>query len=116
MLIPLPGLPEQIANAFDELFADKIATTKFACAKARQALGWPARADPTLEKRKISAGGEAIILNETFGNLDVAVRVQCFDPALFTEEFPAASNTERVIKNSDELHFEIHLSEGNLVN
>ena len=31
-------------EAFDELFADKIATTKIACAKARQALGWPARA------------------------------------------------------------------------
>ena len=38
------GPPEQIAKAFDELFADKIATTKIACAKARQALGWPARA------------------------------------------------------------------------
>ena len=38
------GPPEQIAKAFDELFADKIATTKIACAQARQALGWPARA------------------------------------------------------------------------
>ena len=33
------GPPEQIAKEFDELFADKIATTKIACAKARQALG-----------------------------------------------------------------------------
>ena len=63
--------------------------------------------DPPLKRKKIAAGGEAIILNETFGNLDVAVRVQCFDPALFTEKFPAAS---------DELHFEIHLSGGNLIN
>ena len=38
------GPPEQIAKAFEELFAEKIATTKIACAKARQALGWPARA------------------------------------------------------------------------
>ena len=38
------GPPEQIAKAFDELFADKIATTKIACVKARQAMGWPARA------------------------------------------------------------------------
>ena len=38
------GPPEEIAKEFDELFADKIATTKIACAKARQALGWPARA------------------------------------------------------------------------
>ena len=37
------GPPEQIAKAFDELFADKIATTKTACVKARQELGWPAR-------------------------------------------------------------------------
>ena len=44
VLRPLPGPPEQIAKAFDELFADKIATTKIACMKARQALGWPARA------------------------------------------------------------------------
>ena len=38
------GPPEQIAKAFDELFSEKIATTKIACAKARQQLGWPARA------------------------------------------------------------------------
>ena len=38
------GPPEEIAKEFDELFADKIARTKIACAKARQALGWPARA------------------------------------------------------------------------
>ena len=37
------GPPEDIAKEFDELFADKIARTKIACAKARQALGWPAR-------------------------------------------------------------------------
>ena len=38
------GPPEQIAKAFDELFADKIAATKIAGARARQALGWRARA------------------------------------------------------------------------
>ena len=38
------GPPEQIAKAFAELFTDKIAATKIACAKARQELGWPARA------------------------------------------------------------------------
>ena len=38
------GPPEQIAKAFDELFSEKIATTKIACARARQAMGWPARA------------------------------------------------------------------------
>ena len=34
------GPPEEIAKEFDELFTDKIATTKIACAKARQALGF----------------------------------------------------------------------------
>ena len=37
------GPPEEIAKEFDELFADKIARTKIACAKARHALSWPAR-------------------------------------------------------------------------
>ena len=38
------GPPEELAKAFDELFTDKIAATKIACAEARQAMGWPARA------------------------------------------------------------------------
>ena len=38
------GPPEEIAKAFEQLFADKIAATKIACAEARQAMGWPARA------------------------------------------------------------------------
>ena len=37
------GPPEDIANALKELFADKIATTKVAMAKARKALKWPVR-------------------------------------------------------------------------
>ena len=36
------GPPAQIAKAFAELFTEKIAATKIACAKARQELGWPA--------------------------------------------------------------------------
>ena len=39
------GPPEEIANAFQELFADKIAKTKIACAKAREEMGWPSRKD-----------------------------------------------------------------------
>ena len=39
------GPPVEIANAFQELFADKIAQTKIACAKAREEMGWPARKD-----------------------------------------------------------------------
>ena len=39
------GPPAEIAKAFQELFADKIAKTKIACAKAREELGWPSRAD-----------------------------------------------------------------------
>ena len=40
------GPPESIAAAFKELFKDKIAATKVACAKAREELGWPARNVP----------------------------------------------------------------------
>ena len=40
-----PGPPEGIAKAFQELFADKIAKTKVACAQACQEMGWPARKD-----------------------------------------------------------------------
>ena len=38
------GPPQELAKAFDELFTGKIAATKIACAEARLALGWPARA------------------------------------------------------------------------
>ncbi len=38
------GPPEQIVKSFDELFSEKIASTKEASANARRALGWPARA------------------------------------------------------------------------
>ena len=39
------GPPEELAKAFDELFTEKIAATKIACAEARQALGRPARSE-----------------------------------------------------------------------
>ena len=38
------GPPEEISAAFDKFFTDKIAYTKEACARARKAMGWPARA------------------------------------------------------------------------
>ena len=38
------GPPQELAKAFDEVFTEKIAATKIACAEARLALGWPARA------------------------------------------------------------------------
>jgi hypothetical protein len=37
------GPPEEIIEAFDDLFTAKIAATKVACAKAREEMGWPAR-------------------------------------------------------------------------
>ena len=37
------GPPESITDAFEELFIDKIAATKLACAQARADMGWPAR-------------------------------------------------------------------------
>ena len=37
------GPPEEIVKAFNELFTNKIASTKVACAEARKEMGWPAR-------------------------------------------------------------------------
>ena len=37
------GPPEAIAQAFKDLFEEKIKTTKIACAKARKEMGWPPR-------------------------------------------------------------------------
>ena len=47
----------------------------------------------------ISSGGEAVVLEETIGGLEVAVRVQCFDPLLFTKGIAGYD-------------FQWHLSEG----
>jgi hypothetical protein len=37
------GPPDSIADAFQEMFAAKIAKTRLACANARAQMGWPAR-------------------------------------------------------------------------
>ena len=37
------GPPDTISSAFSDYFSKKIATTKKACKKAREVLGWPAR-------------------------------------------------------------------------
>ena len=37
------GPPESIASALQEMFSGKIAATKQACARAREAMGWPPR-------------------------------------------------------------------------
>ena len=37
------GPPEDITDAFEDLFSQKIAATKRACAHARSEMGWPAR-------------------------------------------------------------------------
>ncbi|CBY41896.1 unnamed protein product, partial [Oikopleura dioica] len=42
--------------------------------------------DKTLKEKKISEGGEALILNQKFGETVMAVRVQAFDPFLFTKK------------------------------
>ena len=39
------GPPESIADAFQAVFAARIAETKIACAQARAQMGWPARGD-----------------------------------------------------------------------
>ena len=49
----------------------------------------------------ISAGGEAIVVKQDLEGLEVAVRVQVFDPKLFTEE-----------KAFENFEFVIHLAKG----
>ena len=52
--------------------------------------------------KKISSGGEAVVIEEIISGLNVAVRVQCFDSALFTRDM-------------EENEFEWHLSKGNFL-
>ena len=42
-----------------------------------------------LKEKIISAGGEAVVFSENFGEDEFAVRVQIFDPFLFTQKFRA---------------------------
>jgi hypothetical protein len=49
--------------------------------------------------KEIASGGEAVVLEETIAGLNVAVRVACFDSALFTEDMNDCS-------------FQWHLSKG----
>ena len=56
--------------------------------------------DRDLQENTISAGGEAIVLKQKFGEFELAVRVQAFDSAVFAER--------------EELKFNIHLSKGKI--
>ena len=58
-----------------------------------------------LENRKISEGGEALVFYENFGDLETAVRVQIFDPFLFTNDF-----------GLDSLSLKIHFRKGKFLN
>jgi hypothetical protein len=51
--------------------------------------------------KKIASGGEAVVLEETIAGLKVAVRIQCFDSAVFTGDM-------------ENFSFEWHLSKGDL--
>jgi hypothetical protein len=51
--------------------------------------------------KEISRGGEAVVLEETIAGLKVAVRVACFDSALF-------------VGDMEDCSFQWHLSEGDL--
>ena len=55
-----------------------------------------------LERKKISEGGEALILLEKFGNLEAAVRIHIFDAFLFTTNI-----------GPNELKWKTHLISGN---
>ena len=49
-----------------------------------------------IKGKLISEGGEALVISELFGNLEAAVRVQAFDPFLFTDGFGADSFSWRI--------------------
>ena len=51
------------------------------------------------EREIMATGGEAIILSQYVDGLNVAVRVQAFDPALFTKDY-------------EKYNFLVHLSKG----
>ena len=56
-----------------------------------------------LERKKISEGGEALIILEKFGNFEAAIRVHIFDAFLFTTKFGV-----------NELKWKTHLISGEL--
>jgi len=58
-----------------------------------------------LKKIVISEGGEALIIAASFGDLKTAVRIQAFDPLLFTEDLPVSS-----------ISYKINLCSGRLIN
>mgnify|MGYP003340822297 FL=1 len=49
-----------------------------------------------LEAKLISQGGEALVFCEKFGNFETAVRIQIFDPFLFTKDFGLDSLTWKI--------------------
>ena len=56
-----------------------------------------------LKMKLLSKGGEAIVFSENFGNLETAVRLQIFDPFLFTKNIGLDSISWKI-------HFEKGLS------
>jgi hypothetical protein len=54
-----------------------------------------------LQSKIISEGGEALVFSEEFGNLETAVRLQIFDPFLFTKNF-----------GLDSISWKIHFEKG----
>ena len=64
---------------------------------------WDIPAD--LKNKKISFGGEALVFSEKFGDLETALRVQIFDPFLFSEDFGVNS-----------ISWKIHFERGQLQN
>ena len=49
-----------------------------------------------LKEKLLSRGGEALVFSETFGDVKTAVRLQIFDPFLFTKDFGLDSITPKI--------------------
>ena len=67
------------------------------------------RLDNVLKEKIISEGGEAIVFSEKFGQIDAAVRLQIFDPFLFTKQFDAGQIKWKTHLISGKLYFGIPL-------
>ena len=58
-----------------------------------------------LEAKLISQGGEALVFCEKFGNFETAVRIQIFDPFLFTNDFGLDSLTWKIHFEKGKIYF-----------
>ena len=93
--LELSEIQKQILLLGESFLNEKISRSKIKEEKGKWEL------TDEIKNKLISEGGEALVFSEQFGKLETAVRVQVFDPFLFTDKF-----------GHDSVVFEINLSKG----